>query len=59
MDLATVVLLVLGLLFFGGIGFLAWRERKKAVPEDKGAVSATGPSASQHQESARGKRRAG
>ncbi len=59
MDLATVMVLAIGVLFFGGILFLAWRERKKAGSEVKGEVSAAGPNASQHQESARGKRRTG
>lgn len=29
MNLATIIVLVLALLFFGGIGYLAWSERKK------------------------------
>ncbi len=29
MGLDTLIILVLALLFFGGIGFLAWSQRKK------------------------------
>ena len=42
MGLDTIVVLVLALLFFGGIGFLAWhqrREQKSQVSE----IPASGP----------------
>jgi len=29
MNLATLIVFVLALLFFGGIGYLAWSERRK------------------------------
>jgi hypothetical protein len=57
MDLATAMLLVLGLLFFGGIGYLVWRERKKGSPENTADVSMAQPRDSQHEEPAQRKRR--
>jgi hypothetical protein len=29
MDFATIIVFALALLFFGGIGYLSWSERKK------------------------------
>jgi hypothetical protein len=59
MDLATVLVLVLGLLFFGGIAFLAWKERKKEGSESKRDEPVAPPVDSRREEPRRRKRRAG
>jgi hypothetical protein len=59
MDLATVLVLVLGLLFFGGIAFLAWKEKKKEGSESKLDEPVARPVNSQREEPRRRKRRAG
>jgi len=58
MDLATLLVLVLGLLFFGGIAFLAWKEKKKEGSESQGNEYAARPVDSRREEPRRRKRRA-
>jgi len=56
MDLASVMLVVLGLLFFGGIGYLVWRERKREVPQETTGASGARSNGSQKEEAVRQKR---
>ena len=59
MDLGTIIVIVLALLFFGGIGYLSWSARKTGDSQDKEETSAV-PSVSSHpREAGRRKRRAG
>ncbi len=58
MDPATELVLVIGLLFFGSTIFLAWREQKRAKPQDTRAVASAQPNEPQTKRAARHKRRA-
>ncbi len=58
MDPATLLVLVAGLLFFGGIIFLAWREQKKAKPEGTRSTPSAQTDEPRTERAARQKRRA-
>jgi hypothetical protein len=57
MDLSTVIVLVLGLIFFGGIIFLAWREQGKGRSRETADAARVHPGDSKVEEKAwRGRR---
>jgi hypothetical protein len=43
MDIDVIVVLCLALLFFGGIGYLSYRERNKKTPQDAVTPAAETP----------------
>ncbi len=56
MDVSTIVIVVAGLIFFGGLGYLGWREQGKARPPDTTEASRVHPDASKKEEAGRRKR---
>ncbi len=57
MDLGSLVLVILGLLFFGGILFLVWRNQSKGRSQGTSDTPSAQPGDSQTERVARKKRR--
>ncbi len=59
MDLGTIIVLILAVLFFGGLTLLVWSEQKKSKSQATKVASMEQPINSQLEQTARRKRRAG